>query len=195
MSSSGTRLATLGVRLGAGPLGRAHLLPNALNYLYPSPRSAVVPFTGGGLKPLGVDDEGRFDTRRTGWPALKYGVRRRNARCGRRGDESPVPLMNGAWRNLRERGEGSGWHPGYAARRLAVTTPGTPTPRRSRMRSSLRARRRPGDGWALVRADRGRARSCRSNEAAHRARAFDRADPGRFPTEWRLDWSTRGRVR
>jgi DNA-binding CsgD family transcriptional regulator len=91
-------LATCGVRL-ARETGALSLLPNALNYL-----AALNVHSGAFTTAARLTDEVDSITRATGIPPLKY------AACmlaAARGDEAPA-LFEWSWRNLTDRGEGSG---------------------------------------------------------------------------------------
>jgi DNA-binding CsgD family transcriptional regulator len=91
-------LATRGVRL-ARETGALSLLPNALNYL-----AALNVHSGRFTTAATLTDEVDSITQATGIPPLRY------AACmlaAARGDEAPA-LFEWSWRNLTERGEGSG---------------------------------------------------------------------------------------
>src|SRR5229473_2927400 len=91
-------LATRGVRL-ARETGALSLLPNALNYL-----AALNVHSGAFTTAATLTDEVDSITQATGIPPLRY------AACmlaAARGDEAPA-LFEWSWRNLTERGEGSG---------------------------------------------------------------------------------------
>jgi DNA-binding CsgD family transcriptional regulator len=91
-------LATCGVRL-ARETGALSLLPNALNYL-----AALNVHSGAFTTAATLTDEVDSITQATGIPQLRY------AACmlaAARGDEAPA-LFEWGWRNLTERGEGSG---------------------------------------------------------------------------------------
>jgi DNA-binding CsgD family transcriptional regulator len=91
-------LATRGVRL-ARETGALHLLPNALNYL-----AALNVHSGAFATAAGQVDEVDAITQATGVPALKHAAAMLAAV---RGDEAPG-LMEWGFRNITERGEGSG---------------------------------------------------------------------------------------
>jgi DNA-binding CsgD family transcriptional regulator len=91
-------LATRSVRL-ARETGALNLLPNALNYL-----AALNVHSGAFATAAALTDEVDSITQATGIPPLRY------AACmlaAARGDEAPA-LFEWGWRNLTERGEGSG---------------------------------------------------------------------------------------
>jgi DNA-binding CsgD family transcriptional regulator len=91
-------LATRGVRL-ARETGALSLLPNALNYL-----AALNVHSGAFTTAATLTDEVDSITQATGIPPLRY------AACmlaAARGDEAPA-LFEWGWRDLTERGEGSG---------------------------------------------------------------------------------------
>jgi DNA-binding CsgD family transcriptional regulator len=92
------RLATRGVRV-ARATGALHLLPNALNYL-----AALNVHSGAFATAAGQMDEVDAITQATGLPPLKYAAA---TLAAARGDEEP-DLFEWGWRNLMERGEGSG---------------------------------------------------------------------------------------
>jgi len=117
-------LATRGVRL-ARETGALNLLPNALNYL-----AALNVHSGAFTTAATLTDEVDSITQATGIPPLRY------AACmlaAARGDEAPA-LLEWSWRNLTERGEGSGFgqlwrltafrqEPSHQARWLGSCTP------------------------------------------------------------------------
>jgi DNA-binding CsgD family transcriptional regulator len=88
-------LATRGVRL-ARETGALHLLPNALNYL-----AALNVHSGAFNTAAALTDEVEAITQATGIPPLRYAA---SMLVAARGDEVSAE----AWRNLTERGEGSG---------------------------------------------------------------------------------------
>ncbi|HEY1713503.1 MAG TPA: AAA family ATPase [Solirubrobacteraceae bacterium] len=92
------RLSTRGVRV-ARETGALHLLPNALNYL-----AALNVHSGAFATAAGQMDEVDAITQATGLPPLKYAAA---TLAAARGDEEP-DLFEWGWRNLMERGEGSG---------------------------------------------------------------------------------------
>jgi DNA-binding CsgD family transcriptional regulator len=93
-------LATRGVRV-ARETGALNLLPNALNYL-----AALNVHSGAFDTAAVLIDEVDSITQATGIPPLKYSAAMLAAA---RGDEAQaLPLLEWAWRNLTERGEGSG---------------------------------------------------------------------------------------
>jgi DNA-binding CsgD family transcriptional regulator len=91
-------LATRGVRL-ARETGALHLLPNALNHL-----AALNVHSGAFTAAAALIEEVDSITEATGIPPLKYSE---VMLAATRGDEAPA-LMEWGWRNLTERGEGSG---------------------------------------------------------------------------------------
>jgi DNA-binding CsgD family transcriptional regulator/tetratricopeptide (TPR) repeat protein len=91
-------LATRGVRL-ARETGALHLLPNALNYL-----AALNVHSGAFSTAATLIDEVDSITRATGLPPLKYAA---VMLAATRGDQAPA-LFEFSWRNLIDRGEGSG---------------------------------------------------------------------------------------
>ena len=91
-------LATRGVHV-ARETGALHLLPNALNYL-----AALNVHSGAFATAAGQMDEVDAITQATGLPPLKYAEA---TLAAARGDEAP-DLFEWGWRNLTERGEGSG---------------------------------------------------------------------------------------
>jgi len=91
-------LATRGVRV-ARETGALHLLPNALNYL-----AAFNVHSGAFGTAATLTDEVDSITQATGIPPLRYSAAMLAAA---RGDEAPA-LFEWSWRNLTERGEGSG---------------------------------------------------------------------------------------
>ena len=107
-------LATRGVRV-ARETGALHLLPNALNYL-----AALNVHSGAFTTAAGQIEEVDTITDATGLPPLKYAAAMLAAA---RGDDTRT-LFEWGWRNLMERGEGSGialwwrmtalWHNGHA---------------------------------------------------------------------------------
>jgi DNA-binding CsgD family transcriptional regulator len=93
-----TALATRGVSV-ARATGALNLLPNAANYL------AVLHVHSGEFAAAeGLIDEIDSLTEATGLPPLKYAA---TMLAAARGDEAPA-LFEWSWRNLTERGEGSG---------------------------------------------------------------------------------------
>ena len=107
-------LATRGVRV-ARETGALNLLPNALNYL-----AALNVHSGAFATAAGQIEEVDTITNATGVPPLKYAAAMLAAA---RGDDSRT-LFEWGWRNMMERGEGSGialwlrmtalWHNGHA---------------------------------------------------------------------------------
>jgi DNA-binding CsgD family transcriptional regulator len=91
-------LATCGVRV-ARETGALNLLPNALNYL-----AALNVHSGAFATAAALTDEVDSITQATGIPPLRYAAAMLAAA---RGDEAP-DLFEWSWRNLTERGEGSG---------------------------------------------------------------------------------------
>ena len=91
-------LATRGVRV-ARETGALHLLPNAANYL-----AALNVHAGAFATAAALIDEVDSITEATGIPPLKYAEAMLTAT---RGDD-PAGLFEWGWRNLTERGEGSG---------------------------------------------------------------------------------------
>src|SRR5260370_2689698 len=133
-------LATCGVRL-ARETGALSLLPNALNYL-----AALNVHSGAFTTAAALTDEVDSITQATRIPPLRYAARMLAAA---RGDEAP-DLFEWSWRNLPERGEGSGlcqlWWP-------SAFPPNGPRPYAEAPAAARRARE-PEDvmayGWALV---------------------------------------------
>jgi DNA-binding CsgD family transcriptional regulator len=91
-------LATRGVSV-ARDTGALFLLPNAANYL-----AALNVHSGAFAAAAALNDEVDAITEATGIPPLKYAA---SMLAVARGDEAPA-LLQWAWRNLTERGEGSG---------------------------------------------------------------------------------------
>jgi DNA-binding CsgD family transcriptional regulator len=91
-------LATRGVSV-ARDTGALFLLPNAANYL-----AALNVHSGAFAAAAALNDEVDAITEATGIPPLKYAA---VMLAVVRGDEAPA-LLESAWRNLTERGEGSG---------------------------------------------------------------------------------------
>jgi DNA-binding CsgD family transcriptional regulator len=91
-------LATRGVRL-ARDTGALNLLPNALNYL-----AVLSVHSGAWVTASALMDEVDSITEATGLPPLKYASA---TLAATRGDDAP-DLMEWGWRDLNERGEGSG---------------------------------------------------------------------------------------
>jgi DNA-binding CsgD family transcriptional regulator len=176
-------LATRGVRV-ARDTGALHLLPNALNYL-----AALNVHSGAFATAAAQIDEVDAITQATGLPPLKYAA---VMLAATRGDDAPA-LMNWAWRNLTERGEGSGL--GIWLRITALRNNG-----HGRYDDALADARRACEhddvmayGWALVELIEAAVRSGRPDEAAPALeRLSERTQAA--GTEWALGIEARCRA-